>query len=574
MGVSGVERQAALGAVAGRLRCPVCAGAVRLDGGQLACRRGHRFDIARQGYVNLVAGRPGPRTGDTAEMVAAREAFLARGHYRPIADAIASLAVRDPGRDPGGDGGGLAVDPAGGTGRDKDGLVVDLAGGTGYYLASVLDSLAGRYLAGPYGVCLDLSAPALRRAARAHPRAAAVGADAWGSLPLADGSAGLLLSVFGPRNAAEITRVLAPGGTLIIAAPGADHLGELRGPLGLIGIDVDKSRRIADAFGGYEAGGEADARFGMRLDHDEIAALVGMGPNARHIGPETLAARIGALPTPVTVTADVQIRALRRSPLHPVAITPRSPLGSRLGAGARGDHPDRFLGLLRGQAPARPAESGPDRGRALRDQLDDRAEVVPAVGRPGVGAPPRAAVAARLVQRAGQRADGAQQLRPGGLAQPGQHGVDLGEQAGDLPEAARQLGPALRAARLVQPARLPQLARHPVRGLGEIGRDADHGVIRVLAAGAQLKGRAHAPAVGVQPLRAGQPVLIREIRIREPVLVIEETGGLTEHEAAELAGIHPQRFLKPGDVALAQQVKQLFLAGFLMLSGHRTLHSG
>ncbi|MBO0820551.1 MAG: hypothetical protein J2P26_06835, partial [Nocardiopsaceae bacterium] len=250
----------------------MCSGPVRLDvgqlgsgqpdRGQLVCERGHRFDIARQGYVNLVAGRPGPGTGDTAEMVAAREDFLGRGHYRPLATAIAALAK----------------------GAAGDGLVVDLAGGTGYYLAFVLDSLAGLSMAGRYGVCLDLSAPALRRAARAHPRAAAVGADAWGSLPLADRSAGLLLSVFGPRNAAEITRVLAPGGTLIIAAPGADHLGELREPLGLIGIDDDKSRRIADAFGGYEAIGGSDGaggsdgtdvRFEMRLGHDDIAALVG-----------------------------------------------------------------------------------------------------------------------------------------------------------------------------------------------------------------------------------------------------------------------------------------------------------
>ena len=101
------------------------------------------------------------------------------------------------------------------------------------------------------GACVDLSAPALRRAARAHPRAAALGADAWQALPLADGSAALVLSVFGPRNAAEIRRVLAPGGALIVATPGPDHQRELRRPLGLIGIDERKTARLADAFGEY-----------------------------------------------------------------------------------------------------------------------------------------------------------------------------------------------------------------------------------------------------------------------------------------------------------------------------------
>ena len=66
-------------------------------------------------------------------------------------------------------------------------------------------------------VCIDLSVPALRRAARAHRRAAALGADVWQPLPLAGRSAAVMLSIFGPRNAAETGRILAPDGTLIIA---------------------------------------------------------------------------------------------------------------------------------------------------------------------------------------------------------------------------------------------------------------------------------------------------------------------------------------------------------------------
>ena len=392
------RRRAALAAVAGWLRCPVCAGPLSLGDRALACAAGHSFDIARQGYVNLTAGRAGPGTGDSAAMVAAREEFLGGGHYRPLADALCSMASRHvPG---------------------EDGLVVDLAGGTGHYLARVLDTLPGRA-----GLCADLSAPALRRAARAHPRAAAIGADAWQRLPLADRSAALILSVFGPRDAAEISRVLAPGSIAIIAAPGTAHLGELRGPLGLIGIDDDKSRRIADAFGGFERVGETDVRFQPRLGHDDMAALAGMGPNARHITPETLAVRIRALPPVVTVTADVRIRVLRRR---------------RLLARLPGPYHDRGL--------ARPAQADPDRGRALRDQLDHRPEVIPPVGYRGIIAPPRASVAARLVQRAGQRADGAQQLRAGRAAQPRQHRVDLGQQPGEHPEAARQLRPRLSAA--------------------------------------------------------------------------------------------------------------------------------
>jgi 23S rRNA (guanine745-N1)-methyltransferase len=287
-----LERRQALEAVAAHVRCPVCAGPVRVGDDQVTCGRGHSFNIARQGYVSLTSGRGGPGTGDSAAMVLAREAFLGAGHYRPVADALSALAARC-----------LATRAD----RDSPGLVLDLAGGTGYYLALVLDALDARL-----GACVDLSAPALRRAAGAHPRAAALGADAWQHLPLADGSAALVLSVFGPRNPAEIRRVLAPDGTLIVATPGPDHLMEVRQSLGLIGIDERKTARLADAYGDYARTAVTAVRYQLRLGHADLTDLVAMGPSARHVGADALAARVAALPAPVTVTVDVEVRSYQR----------------------------------------------------------------------------------------------------------------------------------------------------------------------------------------------------------------------------------------------------------------------
>src|SRR5579859_2681036 len=111
------------------LRCPVCAGpwATHADDGRghsLVCAIGHRFDAARQGYINFLTGRGTRYVPDTAAMVAARERFLGAGHYAPIADAVADAAARALAR--------RGAQPSG-TGDDDGALaaVLDAGAGTG-----------------------------------------------------------------------------------------------------------------------------------------------------------------------------------------------------------------------------------------------------------------------------------------------------------------------------------------------------------------------------------------------------------------------------------------------------------
>lgn len=275
---------ATLAAALRYLACPHCAGP--LTGPPVRCGRRHTFDATRHGYLTLLPGGPRPAgDGDTAEMVAARHEFLATGHYSPIATALADAAA-------------AAAAP---------GCVLDLGAGTGHQLAAVLDALPGRI-----GVALDISRYALRRAARAHPRSAAVRADAWGTLPVRDGVVGLALNVFAPRNPAQLRRVLAPGGTLLVVTPTLAHLAELVDPLGLIGIDPAKQQRLDATLGA--AFGPARIRpveFTLQLDHDAATAAVRMGPSAHHLDPGELAARVAALPAQVTVTASVTVSAYR-----------------------------------------------------------------------------------------------------------------------------------------------------------------------------------------------------------------------------------------------------------------------
>ncbi|MFF3074974.1 putative RNA methyltransferase [Kitasatospora sp. NPDC057936] len=268
------------------LACPHCAQPLARHERSMRCPAGHSHDLAKQGYVSLLAGDAHTGTGDTADMVAARADFLAAGHYGPIADALAEAAAS----------------------ADPEGLVADLGAGTGHYLAHVLDALPGRP-----GAALDISKYALRRAAKAHPRIGAVVCDAWRPLPLLDGSAGLMLNVFAPRNGPEIRRVLRPGGTLLLVSPTPRHLRELVAALGLLSVDEDKQRRIDEKLGPYlTPEGRREVEFTLRLGPQDVRTVVGMGPSAWHTDPERLAAALAGLPEPVEVTASVTVAVYRR----------------------------------------------------------------------------------------------------------------------------------------------------------------------------------------------------------------------------------------------------------------------
>ena len=169
------------------------------------------------------------------------------------------------------------------------------ATGTGWYLERLLGALPDAV-----GIGMDVSKAALRRAARAHPRAGAVLADLWAPLPVADAS--VILNVFAPRNGPEFRRVLRPGGTLIVVTPATDHLGELIREFGLVRVDPDKSARVAESLADFTPVGRESVRRHLWLDHDELRTLIGMTPSARHVDLTTLPA---ADRTGVTVAVDV-----------------------------------------------------------------------------------------------------------------------------------------------------------------------------------------------------------------------------------------------------------------------------
>lgn len=260
------------------LRCPRCRGSLTRDDGSLRCPQGHSFDVARQGYVNLRSGPP-PANADTAAMVAARAAFLAGGHYEPIADAVAAAVP------------------------ERVTKVLDCGAGTGYYAARVLSGTAARR-----GLALDVSVPAAKRAARAHGRMAAVVADAWQPLPVADAAIEVVLNVFAPRNPDEFRRVLVGDGILITVVPTAAHLAELREPLQLLDQQPEKSDRLDAALAGrFRHGEEHPVVLASAWDEATARLAVMMGPNAFHLSPTEVDRRLATLSWPRQVTVSCRV---------------------------------------------------------------------------------------------------------------------------------------------------------------------------------------------------------------------------------------------------------------------------
>jgi 23S rRNA (guanine745-N1)-methyltransferase len=192
-------RELAHGSQEAPWRCPVCRDPLALaDGGRRwACPARHSFDVAREGYVNLlIAGQRRSRApGDSQEMVSARRRFLASGAYDPLsADVARAVAAEQPG------------------------VVLDVGCGEGRHT---------RLLTAPLVLGIDVARPAIAAAARTDSAGWYAVARAE-DLPLADGAVDVAVNVFGPVYAEELARVVRPGGAVVMAHPGAGHLPALR----------------------------------------------------------------------------------------------------------------------------------------------------------------------------------------------------------------------------------------------------------------------------------------------------------------------------------------------------------
>jgi 23S rRNA (guanine745-N1)-methyltransferase len=199
------------------LLCPVrdCHLPLGREERRVVCPRGHSFDIARSGYINLLQpqDRRSKQPGDTGAALQGRRRLHDRGVTGPLQDGIAEMIAASP-----------------------DDIVLDAGCGDGFYLGT---------LARPKGFDahgVDISVAAIDAAARRYPEGQWIVANADRFVPYADRSFSMVLSITARMNASEFRRVLRDDGRLLVALPSAEDLIELRGQ------GRDRVERTVEAF--------------------------------------------------------------------------------------------------------------------------------------------------------------------------------------------------------------------------------------------------------------------------------------------------------------------------------------
>ena len=189
------------------LICPLCGKPLSRTEKTYACPDGHSFDRAKEGYCHLlpVSQMHSKAPGDDKDMAAARAAFLSKGYYAPLRDALCDLAVSMTGDAP---------------------AVLDAGCGEGYYTGGIYRALLAKgkqvRMAGT-----DISKFILRRAAKREKDVEFAVASSY-RLPVAAGSIDLLVDCFSPLALEEFRRVLRPGGAFLYVVPSAMHLWEMK----------------------------------------------------------------------------------------------------------------------------------------------------------------------------------------------------------------------------------------------------------------------------------------------------------------------------------------------------------
>lgn len=219
--------------------CPVCKGELTKTENVCRCPNGHCFDIAKQGYVNLLTGSKGGNHGDNRLMTRARRDFLNKGYYEKFRDGITEALCE----------------------FSKSGdVVIDCGCGEGYYTSAIEKRFGNLTIAG-----FDISKDEIAYASKRSERIEYCVASSF-SIPARDESADIILEIFSPHSEKEFKRILKSGGYMIMAIPLENHLYSLKKAV----YDSPYKNEVSDFYmDGFELVKNTEIKYTVNIDSNE-----------------------------------------------------------------------------------------------------------------------------------------------------------------------------------------------------------------------------------------------------------------------------------------------------------------
>lgn len=266
-----------------QLICPLCGRDLKRNDPTWYCEGNHSFDIARQGYVNLlpVQNKKSLHPGDTKEMLAARRIFLNQGHYLPIEESVIRAIQQYC--------------------QKGTPVLADIGCGEGYYTVSFEKACHAEC------VGIDIAKDGVRMAC-ARSRTVTWLVATASRLPLKDGSVDCVTAMFSLFLPQEYARVLKQGGCVIEVTAGEDHLRELKS---IIYEEVFEQHKHLPNCGSELTEAECrEYRFPLTLSDSELQTLLMMTPHFWRIKKERREA-LSAV-SQLTVTVHYRVRVMKK----------------------------------------------------------------------------------------------------------------------------------------------------------------------------------------------------------------------------------------------------------------------
>ncbi|WP_305908083.1 23S rRNA (guanine(745)-N(1))-methyltransferase [Methylomarinum sp. Ch1-1] len=239
--------------------CPICQSPLQqhLPSKGYYCENKHHFDIAKEGYLNLlpVQHKKSKEPGDSRAMMRSRRSFLEAGFYQPLAQTITALIDQH-----------RTVQPPM--------HILDMGCGEGYYSRQIEALCQHPEQLDLHGI--DIAKNAILAAAKKQPNAHFIVASNK-RMPYADHYFDLIVIVYAPANDAEVVRLLKTDGLLLTVTPGPRHLWQLKE---FIYKEVKEHKVEIDLPEGYEQIDSRRLSYTITPDQEHRMALLQMTPFA------------------------------------------------------------------------------------------------------------------------------------------------------------------------------------------------------------------------------------------------------------------------------------------------------